>query len=66
MKKQLLTAATLALFSGYVFAADPASTEAPKDTTAAKVMASHQGKVIKAGHHSKHHKASAKHAIKSS
>lgn len=68
MKKQLLTAATLALFSGYVFAAEPMKTDTPKVTATAKTTVSNHGQMTRTAHSSTkhHHKAAAKHDVKPS
>ncbi|HWQ95047.1 MAG TPA: hypothetical protein VN418_06070 [Gammaproteobacteria bacterium] len=67
MKKQLLAVATLALFSGYVFATEPTSTEVTKGASSAKTLSGHHGKMLKSAHSGRHHlKTSAKHSVKSS
>lgn len=68
MKKQLLAVVTLALFSGYVFATEPAVTDVTKAAPSAKTLHGHHGKMLKSAHSSTkhHHKATAKHDVKPS
>ncbi len=67
MKKQLLAVVSLAIFSGYAFAAEPASTDVAKTAPSAKILHGHHGKMLKSAHGSKHHlHTSAKHPVKSS
>lgn len=68
MKKQLLAVVSLALFSGYVFAAEPTSTDVTKGAPSAKTLHGHHGKMLKSAHSSTkhHHKTTAKHDVKPS